>query len=293
MKCIPAILAVCAAPMAGLLAIGAASVWPARPPRDADLDSAICPVVYPLDESSSARGYHYIFYGNAFFVNKDGYLITAAHVLSDLKDGVEPHLMLQLPEAPPRIVKAEVVATDPQHDIAILQVKPNPFAGKYKLSYLSLAATKPALGAAVLAAALRPSRLKDPYSFEAFQEDYSPAEVIQYAPTPLFNGQVAVELFLFNHEVLRGQSGAPVVSKDDQKAVVGIVEGRWLHPAIIRGTRHGKSNCDHRGSYSDYLCDSAAGAGAYSLASENTCGSFAVKKMTVKYCPLCHDQLAC
>ena len=58
-------------------------VWPhgTATPRATDnaaVSAAVCPVVYPLDESSSERGYHYIFYGNAFFIDGDGYLVTAA-----------------------------------------------------------------------------------------------------------------------------------------------------------------------------------------------------------------------
>src|SRR5215469_18146026 len=107
----------------GMVAMGfavAASsfcVWPygTATPRATDnvaVSAAICPVVYPLDKSSSERGYHYIFYGNAFFIDRDGYLVTAAHVLSDFRDGGQPHILLRLPEAPPRLLKVEVVTTD-------------------------------------------------------------------------------------------------------------------------------------------------------------------------------------
>ena len=113
----------------GMVAIGfavAASsfcVWPhgTATPRandNAAVSAAICPVVYPLDESSSERGYHYIFYGNAFFIDRDGYLVTAAHVLSDFHDGGQPHILLRLAAAPPRLLKVEVVTTDQRHDIA-------------------------------------------------------------------------------------------------------------------------------------------------------------------------------
>jgi S1-C subfamily serine protease len=186
-------------------------------------------VVYPLDESSSERGYHYIFYGNAFFIDKDGYLVTAAHVLSDFHNGGQPHIVLRLPEAPPRLLTVEVVASDPQHDIAVLRAVPNPFEGKYQVAFLPLAADKPRPGDAVLAAALCPSRLRDPHTFDAPQEERSPAEVLQYISTELEKGQAKAELFLFSHEVRRGQSGAPIVSRDSQE-VVGIVEGQWLHP---------------------------------------------------------------
>src|SRR6266576_3982180 len=48
---------------------------------DASLVAAVCPVVYQLDQSPSSRGYHYSFFGNAFFINEQGYLLTVAHVL--------------------------------------------------------------------------------------------------------------------------------------------------------------------------------------------------------------------
>ena len=210
--------------------LGDRSVAVAEPPRNSDvlLSSAICPIVYPLDESSSERGYRYIFYGNAFFIDRGGYLITAAHVLTDFQDGGQPHILLRLPDAPPRLVRVELVASDPQHDIAVLRAVLNPFEGKYEVSFLPLASDKPPQGSAVLAAALRPARLKDPRTFDAPQEDKSPAEVLQYTSTKLNKGQAEAELFLFSHEVIRGQSGAPIISRDTQ-AVVGIVEGQWLH----------------------------------------------------------------
>jgi len=203
-----------------------------RPADDTAVAAAICPVVYPLDESSSERGYRYTFYGNAFFVNRQGYLLTAAHVLTDFHDGGQPQILLRLPEAPPRLVKVELVATDAQHDIAILRAVPNPFEGRYAVAFLPLASVKPVEGSAVLAAALRPSRLRDPRTFDAPQEDKSPGEVLEYTSMKLNRGQPEAELFLFSHEVIRGQSGAPILSGDSQ-GVVGIVEGQWLHPTPV------------------------------------------------------------
>ena len=198
------------------------------PKDDSGLTAAICPIVYSLDEASAERGYRYIFYGNAFFIDRDGYLLTAAHVLSDFHDGGQPQILLRLPEAPPRLVKIEVVATDPLHDIAVLRAVPNPFEGKYKVAFLMLSSTKPLRGSAVLAAALRPTRLKDPHSFDAPTEDESLADVLRYTSIALDKGQPKTELFLFSHEVLRGQSGAPILSRQTHE-VVGMVEGQWLH----------------------------------------------------------------
>jgi len=213
---VAACLCVCIAPLA-----------PAGTKTDGGVVGAICPVVYPLDESSGERGVHYTFYGNAFFINEDGYLLTAAHVLSDFRDGGQPHILVRRPEAPPRLFKVEVVATDTLHDIAILRAVPNPFQGKNTVAFLPLAGDKPATGTSVLATALRPSRLRDPHSFDAPHEEHSPAAVLQYTTTKLEKGQPESELFLFDHEVERGQSGAPVLARESE-AVVGIVEGQWL-----------------------------------------------------------------
>ena len=74
-----------------------------------DLSFALCPIVYPVDQSASDRGFQYLFYGNGFFINQEGYLLTAAHVLSQLSDA-QPYIVLRLPMAPPRLLKAEVIA---------------------------------------------------------------------------------------------------------------------------------------------------------------------------------------
>ena len=210
----------------GYCGIALAQTPPLPLADDSVLSSALCPIVYPLDQSPSERGYHYTFYGNGFFINKEGYLLTAAHVLSQLSD-VQPYIVLRLPMAPPRLVKATLVAIDREHDVAILRATPNPFEGKYQVRFLPLAVEKPARTQAVQAAALRPSRLRDPHTFDAFVEDRPAGEVLQYVFSQLDKGSEDTELLLFSHEILLGDSGAPVVSAESQ-AVVGFVEGRWL-----------------------------------------------------------------
>ena len=199
------------------------------------LSSAICPIIYPLDQEPSERGFHYLFYGNAFFINNEGYLLTAAHVLSQLTDS-EPYIVLRLPTAPPRILKTTVVAIDQDHDVALLRATPNPFEGKYQVRFLALSVGWPERQQAVLAAALRPSRIKDPHTFDAFLEDRPSGEVLEYEFSKLDKGRPSTRLLLFSHGVLLGDSGAPVVTADSQ-AVVGLVEGRWLRTdAAARAT---------------------------------------------------------
>jgi outer membrane biosynthesis protein TonB len=192
------------------------------------LYDAICPIVYPVDESPAPGGYQYIFYGNAFFVNDEGYLITAAHVLSSFGNRGQPYILVRRKEAPPRLVKAETIAVDLQHDVAVLRATPNPFAGNARVAFLPLETERPSLGQAILVAALRPSRVH-PRTFEAALEDRSTAEVVDHEFKQLDNGRDDTELFLFSHEVIRGQSGAPVFAANGRD-VVGFVEGQWLHP---------------------------------------------------------------
>jgi hypothetical protein len=212
-----------------------------RAPQNENAADAVCPVAYQLDDSPGARGYHYIFYGNAFFINRDGYLLTAAHVLSELNGG-QPSILLRLSSAPPHLVKATVVATDIDHDVAILRATPNPFSGPYVVASLRLAGEKPSIGDGVEATALRPARARDPHTFELPIADSYPAEVLGYrsmslapdartgsVPAAVSGPQVLTTLFLFSHEVQRGQSGAPVRNSATHE-VVGLVEGRWLHP---------------------------------------------------------------
>lgn len=199
------------------------------PAADDALSLSVCPIVYPLDESPSDRGFHYLFYGNGFFINEQGYMLTAAHVLSQLTDE-QPYIVLRLPMAPPRLLQASVVASDQDHDVALLRVTPNPFEGKYQVRFLPLAVERPPRAQAVASAALRPSRLKDPHTFDAFLEDRPNGQVVDYEFSQLDKGHPDTELLLFSHDVLLGDSGAPVVSGESQ-AVVGLVEGRWLRPA--------------------------------------------------------------
>jgi outer membrane biosynthesis protein TonB len=203
---------------------------PSTPADDAALASALCPIVYPVDPSPTAKGFQYIFFGNGFFINKQGYLLTAAHVLSAFRNGGgQPHILVDRPMAPPQLLPAEVVAVDWEHDVAVLRASPNPFEGKYSVAFLPLTTERPLPGTSVLASALRPARIRNPHTFEAPVKEHFEARVLNYQFTQEEKGAGDTELFLFSHEVLLGQSGAPVLSADSRE-VVGFVDGRWLHP---------------------------------------------------------------
>jgi hypothetical protein len=217
-----------------------------------NLGDAVCPVVYQLDDAPGSHGYHYIFYGNAFFINREGYLLTAAHVVSDFGNGGQLSILVRSGVAPPRLVKVRIIAIDIDHDVAVLRAMPNPFNGAFAVAALSLAGDKPVPGELIGTTALRPSHMKDPRTFELPIADFYRATVLSYrsmalgaeskgtaVSAGLGNPQILTDIFLFSHEVQRGQSGAPVTDVQTGQ-VVGFIEGRWLHPASSAMTQADK-----------------------------------------------------
>jgi outer membrane biosynthesis protein TonB len=203
---------------------------------DAALPAALCQVVYPLDQTPE-EGYRYMFFGNGFFVNDEGYLITPAHLLSYFRNGGEPYILVGPPEGPRRMLQAPIVTADWDHDVAVLRATPNPFQSEKKIAYLPLSTETPVRGNGVLSASLRPTDVENAHSLAAPLQDFSRGEVIDYQ----FYRESATgesELLLFNQQVLPGQSGSPLVSAETQ-GVVGIVVGRWLRPTVIPSGANG------------------------------------------------------
>ena len=195
------------------------------------LVAALCQVVYPLDQFPTAKGYHYTFFGNAFFINEDGYLITAGHVVSAFREGGQPHIIAGPPNESRQLLKAPVVAADWEHDVAVLRAMPNPFSGDNKVAYLPLSAETPRRGKSVLAASLLSTDSENPSSLDAPLEDLSRGEVLDYQ-FHRESGAPDSEVLLVSQQVSAGQSGSPLVSADTQ-GVVGIIVGRWLLPVVI------------------------------------------------------------
>jgi hypothetical protein len=260
----------------------AAKIAKSSTPNAANVSAAVCPVVYQLDDSPTRRGYHYIFYGNAFFINRDGYLLTAAHVLSEFRNGGQPSILLSRPYAPPRLVKVTVVATDVVHDVAILRATPNPFDAGYTVAALPLADAKPAAGDPLAIQALRPAHAKDPETFELpIPESYNaitltyrainldPAAINAHTTIPGLAASQLTDIFLFSHEVIRGQSGAPVTAPSTHQ-VVGLIEGRWLHPASGSPAPSRAADSPARAAASTASAAEAKGAAAAAAASQKS-----------------------
>jgi trypsin-like peptidase len=213
---------------------------------DGSLSAAICPIVYRLDESPSTRGYHYTFFGNAFFINDQGYLLTAAHVLETFRNGGQPSILLARPNSPPQLLPITVIATDAEHEVAILRVTPNPFAAHYRVTFLSLDRDPAVPGRSVLALSLHPARPRSAQSFQLPVEDRSAGTVLSLETTQLEKSAPAAEVFLLSHPVTLGQSGSPVLAADSH-AVVGLIEGRWVRGGSVSLARANGESADPPG----------------------------------------------
>jgi Trypsin-like peptidase domain len=219
-----------------LLSVAASSESPAE---NAALSSAVCPIVYQLDQSPSARGYHYSFFGNGFFINEEGYLLTVAHVLETFHDGGQPYILVGRRNGPPILLQAAIIAVDSEHDVAILRATSNPFDSKYNVTSLPLSSDPVSPGQAVVALSLHPPRQQNANTFQIPREDRFTGEVLSYESTKLDKSAGAAQVFLLSHSVNLGQSGSPVLALDS-RAVVGLVEGRWLRSS---GLAIAKSFC--------------------------------------------------
>jgi hypothetical protein len=135
-------------------------------------------------------------------------------------------------------LKITVIAKDLQHDVAILRATPNPFAGKYQVTFLPLSPNAAVRGQSVLALSLHPQKLQNAYSLDSTREDSSPGTVLSYESTQLEKSAPATDVFLLSHPVVKGQSGSPVLAVDSH-AVVGLVEGLWLRDTPVSVAKSG------------------------------------------------------
>src|SRR5579885_2231193 len=180
---------------------------PTRGGSDPAESGAVCPVVYQLDQSPSSRGYHYQFFGNAFFINERGYLLTDEHVLETFRDGGQPYILVNRRESPPQLLAANIVAVDKAHDVAILRAETNPFGRPFRVAFLTLSAEPAVAGETVMALSLHPARPGNAQSFQAEREDRSLGRILSFESTRLEKSAEPTMIFLLSHAVELGQSG--------------------------------------------------------------------------------------
>src|SRR5258708_28113308 len=169
---------------------------PNEPASDTSLTAVVCPLVYQLDQSPSSGGYRYSFFGNGFFINGQGYLLTAAHVLEAFRDGGQPYILVSRRNGPPKLLQATVIAVDAEHDVAILRAAINSFNSSYKVFFLALSSEPVSPGEPVLALSLHPPRQQNPHTIKVLHEDSFTVEGLSYETTQLEKSPPAAEVIL-------------------------------------------------------------------------------------------------
>ena len=221
------------AAIAFILSCRPASAAPAGRADNAAASASECLIVYPLDQISSGQDTRYLFYGNAFFINEDGYLITAAHVVSAFRKGGQPYVLVGPKSGPHHLVQADLVAADWAHDVAILRATPNPFSSSdFGVRSLPLTIERPATGNDLVVHSLRPANQQNATSSAALMEDFESGKLLSFEFSHGEMEGTDRELLAMSQPIVPGQSGSPVVAADSGE-VVGVVLGRWLRPGVI------------------------------------------------------------
>ncbi len=209
-----------------------AGAAPTNHADDTATSASECLIVYPLDQASSEQGSRYLFYGNAFFINEDGYLMTAAHVVSAFRKGGQPYVLVGPKGGPHHLVQADLVAADWAHDVAVLRATPNPFGSDYGVRALPLTLDRPTTGKNLLVLSLRPADQQNANTSETLMEDHESGKLLSFEFSQGETEGTDRELFAVSQPIVPGQSGSPVVAADSGE-VVGVVLGRWLRPGVI------------------------------------------------------------
>ena len=209
--------------------------------------------------------------GTGFFVNSDGYVITARHVIEDGRQ------MLQQIQAGQRqilaglaqpntenmrgnfsVVDFDVVGEDVRHDLALLRLRRNPFRGEVRSGFIVGDTEVPLLFGTV---ALDPNRPRDgvavgisgyPLGEPVLVTNVgcmatSWASTIEEVPVPgapqWFRRSDIADAYLVDVEVNRGNSGAPVYLTENA-AVIGVCVGS--KPAPVRDQQGGNVRIGNR-----------------------------------------------
>src|SRR5262249_26773412 len=146
-------------------------------------------------------------------------------LLNSFRDGGQPHVLIELPSGQRYLLTTDMVATDWEHDSAILRARLNPFQSGYQMAYLALTTFQLDPSKNTISVSLCHSKLQTAYTFDTPVQERSEGEILSYQYTRTENGR-QIELLLYSQKVIPEQSSSPVISQGSGETV-GFIEGRW------------------------------------------------------------------
>lgn len=185
--------------------------------------------------------------GTGFLVSKQGYALTAAHMLTCPTGALaSQHVLVGLPlvysvtdqdktRGNFKFIDAEVIDHDDVRDVAILKLSKNPFGEEIQSGYTSNGKPIPLMAPAVAVLSTRTLREGEPIAVSGFplfsRVLYTNAGIIattretQYFETggDGLNVRIAFDYYLADMVVNHGNSGGPVY--DASGEVIGMVHG--------------------------------------------------------------------
>lgn len=230
-----------------LCAVRSAAQVPVRLP---DLDKAVVPIVYPLENAgrstSGCERVRYSYFGNAFFVGCDGFLLTAAHVLDPFTDPGQVSLLVPDEKHAAlggdcwRLVRARLLARDRDRDVALLQVESG-LVARGESERFTLARKAAAVGAAIEIALFKPASASR-WTDGAARVETRHGRILAIDSKRARPEGALTEVYLISAEVDQGDSGAPLYDAESGE-VIGIVSGI----SGGRGVKASQEDAEHRG----------------------------------------------
>ncbi|MBF0253574.1 MAG: trypsin-like peptidase domain-containing protein [Candidatus Omnitrophica bacterium] len=166
-----------------------------------------------IDKFIQNQGYENI--GAGVIVDSRGYVLTNHHVVENANN-----IMVTLPGTPARDYSARIVATDPQKDLAVLQIKANESFLEARLGDSSFVQ----IGDYVIA-------IGSPFGME---QTVTSGIVSGLRKSARINGSRYQNLIQTDAPINRGSSGGPLVSLNGE--VVGITTAIYAPTGVFNGT---------------------------------------------------------
>lgn len=167
----------------------------------------------------SKRAFVFLEGGSGFIISPDGHMLTNAHVVVEALSAKRFLIRAHLAGGKP--VTADILGTDPEGDVALLKVRPDPKEPGVPFAYLELGDSEAVRGGQRVVALGDPFLIASANIFiERPPPDYEPSASLGVVSAVHRNSDTYTDAIQVDVAVNRGNSGGPLLTLDGK--VVGI-----------------------------------------------------------------------